>query len=82
MISDEPIFAHWFSGVLRVPQGEILCYVHRGFGSVYEKEICVRIKHGVVLKSWVRDNRGRYFCPRLRGLLSLPGLGKWFTDRC
>ncbi|OYU75618.1 MAG: hypothetical protein CFE32_13595 [Alphaproteobacteria bacterium PA3] len=23
-----PVFAHWFSGVLRIPQGEVLEYVH------------------------------------------------------
>mgnify|MGYP003343981068 CR=1 FL=1 len=51
----QPIFAEWFSGVLRIPQGKLLHYVHMGFGSVYEKELHVKIEKGVVIKRRVVD---------------------------
>jgi hypothetical protein len=61
VIGGEPIFAEWFTGVIRVPTGRILQYVHMGFGSVYEKEVHIKIKKGVVVKSRTIDNRGRKF---------------------
>jgi hypothetical protein len=30
-----PLHAYWYSGVIRIPEGELLEYVHMGFGSVY-----------------------------------------------
>ena len=38
LVGDDPLFADWFSGVLRVPQGELIQYVHMGVGSVFERE--------------------------------------------
>ena len=35
----EPVHATWFSGVLKVPEGELGYYVHLGFETLYEKEI-------------------------------------------
>jgi hypothetical protein len=35
LLGKEPLLADWFTGVLRVPRGEMLAYVHMGFGSVY-----------------------------------------------
>lgn len=52
-----PIFADWFSGVLRVPKGNLLNYVHCGFGSVYEQEIHIEIKGGLVMATVISDNR-------------------------
>ncbi len=43
-----PILATWHSGVLRIPQGRMVQYVHMGFGSVYEKTLEFRVVHGVV----------------------------------
>jgi hypothetical protein len=56
---DEPLFADWFSGVLRIPKGEVILYVHMGFGSVFEQEVQVKIEHGFVTKTKVVDNRGK-----------------------
>ena len=43
------LFAHWFTGELRCPQGALLKYVHGGFGSVYEKDLFFKLKKGVVV---------------------------------
>jgi len=57
LLGSEPLLANWFSGVLRIPRGEVLLYVHMGFGSVFEEELHVRVYKGSVLKSRVIDNR-------------------------
>lgn len=56
---DEPIWADWFSGTLRIPCGDLLQYVHMGFGSVFEEELHIKIEKGVVDSIRVIDNRGR-----------------------
>jgi len=45
-VSKEPIFLEWFSDVLIIPQGKILCYIHIGFETVYEKELHMVVKKG------------------------------------
>jgi tetratricopeptide (TPR) repeat protein len=57
LLGAEPILADWFTGVLKVPRGEILHYVHGDFLSIYEKEVRVKIENGVVIDSRVIDNR-------------------------
>jgi hypothetical protein len=54
----QPLFAEWFTGVILVPRGELLVYVHGGFASVYEEEIHVRIERGRVVSKRTVDNRG------------------------
>ena len=46
------VFAHWYSGKIRCSQGELLEYVHGGYGSIYEKDLFITFKDGVV-----RDTR-------------------------
>jgi hypothetical protein len=69
----EPILAEWFTGVLRVPKGEVLQYVHMGFGSVYQQELHIKITNGFVVETRVIDNRGKEFNEREIGQRNLPG---------
>ena len=69
----EPVFADWFSGVVRIARGEILQYVHMGFGSVFEEELHIKIENGKVVKSQVIDNRGKQFDPWKLSKENLPG---------
>lgn len=69
----DAILADWFSGVLRVPKGEMLQYVHMGFGSVYEQEVHIKIESGVVVASRVIDNRGKSHDEGDIGWQNLPG---------
>jgi len=55
----KPIFADWFTGTLRIPQGEILHYIHMGYGTVYEREMHIKIENGIVTKSKIVDNRNK-----------------------
>ncbi|GAP62533.1 hypothetical protein ARMA_0956 [Ardenticatena maritima] len=59
LTTDTPIFADWFSGVLRIPLGNMLHYVHMGFASVYEEELYIKIEKGVVVATKRVDNRGK-----------------------
>ncbi|MFA5138830.1 MAG: hypothetical protein WC728_06300 [Elusimicrobiota bacterium] len=54
-----PLFAEWFSGELRIPDGEMLQYVHMGFETVFERVTVARIEKGVVVETRSVDNRGR-----------------------
>lgn len=53
----EPVHATWFSGVLKVPEGKVLQYVHLGFETLYEKEIHITIENGIVMGQTIIDNR-------------------------
>jgi hypothetical protein len=59
LLGKEPLLADWFTGILRVPRGERLAYVHMGFGSVYEEELHIHIGRGRVTGARVYDNRGK-----------------------
>ena len=50
------VFAHWFSGRLRVPQGKLIKYVHMAYASTYENDLFIDVTMGVVERSAVRNN--------------------------
>ena len=50
------VFAHWYSGTLRIPEGKQLEYVHMGYASTYERDRILKIEKGVVIGSLVRHN--------------------------
>lgn len=43
-----PLFADWYSGTIRVPQGKMLRYSHNEFDSVYERDLFLDIENGIV----------------------------------
>ena len=50
------VFAHWFSGTIRIPQGKRLKYVHMGYGSTYERDLLLDVDRGVLVTSRIRRN--------------------------
>ncbi|MGE4242177.1 hypothetical protein [Ramlibacter sp.] len=52
----QAVFAFWFSGVLRIPQGRMLAYVHRGFESTFESDLLYTCQQGVVVSKQVQKN--------------------------
>ena len=42
------VFAHWYCGTLRVPDGNILHFEHMGYGSIYERDLLINIERGIV----------------------------------
>lgn len=51
-----PVEAAWFSGILRIPQGKLLSYMHMGYGSVYEKDLILTIRDGKVISEETKTN--------------------------
>lgn len=45
----EALFADWYSGTLRVPDGPLLQYQHSGYASTYACELFLEIRNGVVV---------------------------------
>jgi hypothetical protein len=43
------VFAHWYSGDLRIPQGNQIGYIHAGFGPIYESSLCLTVRKGIVV---------------------------------
>ena len=52
----ERVFAHWYSGTVRIPQGKQLEYVHMGYASKFEQDLLLEIERGVVVATRVRQN--------------------------
>lgn len=50
------VFAHWYTGTMRIPQGRQLNYVHRGYASTYERDLLIAVNKGVVVWTKVRHN--------------------------
>jgi hypothetical protein len=44
----DPIVATWYSGALVVPRGELVNYVHMGYGSDYERYVVLVVREGKV----------------------------------
>lgn len=53
---DSRVFAHWYSGVLSIPKGDLVEYVHMGYASVYERDLLITVEQGVIVDTQVRVN--------------------------
>jgi len=52
----ERVFAHWYTGTLRIPQGQLLHYEHMGYASEYEWDLMIDIEKGVIIRKKVKEN--------------------------
>ena len=50
------VFAHWYSGQVRLPQGRQLEYVHGGYASTYEQDLLIDFDQGLVSQTTLRHN--------------------------
>ena len=53
----DKVFAHWFTGEIRLPQGAQIKYRHMGYGSIYEYDLLMDFKEGVLLGKHARHNQ-------------------------
>ena len=58
--NQDKVFADWFSGLLRIPHGKLIRYVHMGYGSIYEKELYLRFVNGKYVSFREVDNKYLY----------------------
>ncbi len=50
------VAATWFTGELRIPEGKQLAYVHMGYGSVYERDVIIKVEAGKITGQKAIDN--------------------------
>ena len=50
------VFADWFSGDIRIPEGELLNKINLGHALVFEKDRILTIKEGILISETVKDN--------------------------
>ena len=50
------VFAHWYTGTLRIPQGHTLKYVHMGYQSTFERDMLIDVERGVIGEVRIREN--------------------------
>ena len=50
------VFAHWYTGVINIPKGKLIKYVHMGYLSQYEQDLFLAVENGIVVETQLRDN--------------------------
>ena len=50
------VFANWFSGDIRIPDGKLLEKINLGYESVFEKERFLNFKEGILISETVIAN--------------------------
>ncbi|MGB0834424.1 MAG: hypothetical protein ACPGR2_07895 [Psychrobium sp.] len=54
---DNCVFAHWYSGELRIASGKEVEFAHAGFGSVYAREVFLSVEEGVLVSTRVAHHK-------------------------
>ncbi len=54
------VFAHWFIGKTLAPKGDLIHYVHSGYGSFYQSELVLTFKDGILTDKIEYDNSNSY----------------------
>lgn len=73
MATATPAFADWVTAVLRVPQGEVIQYIHMGFASVSEAELHIKVEKGLVIEQRRIDNSTKKIDRSKLAFRNLPG---------
>ena len=51
------VFANWFTGIIKIPHGEMIEYVHSGYESKFEKERYLIIEEGNLVDNYLFENK-------------------------
>lgn len=52
----ERVFAHWFTGLLRLPQGRPLKLIHDGYDTPFERDLLLTVQRGKMVARKLRIN--------------------------
>lgn len=52
--------ANWVTGEILIPKGELIHYVHSGYGSFYQSEVVLTFKNGILNNQIEYDNSNSY----------------------
>ncbi len=50
------VFAEWFTGEIKIPQGKMLHYEHMGYMSIFERDLFFEFEKGTLIKKREIDN--------------------------
>ena len=50
------VFANWFSGDIRIPEGKLLEKINLGYESVFEKDRILTFNKGILISETVKNN--------------------------
>lgn len=50
------VFADWFSGKIRIPEGDMVEKINLGYSSVYERDRILNFKKGILINETFIDN--------------------------
>ena len=50
------VFAHWYTGTIRLPYGNRLDYDHGEYGSSFEYDLMIEVSKGVITSTTIREN--------------------------
>jgi len=56
----DPVFADWISHDLEVWSGNLLRYVHAGYGSMFEENVIFKIESGILKDVRIEDNTPKF----------------------
>ena len=51
------VFAGWYTGEIRIPEGELLKKINLGYASVFEKDRFLTFKEGILISETVKNNK-------------------------
>jgi len=53
----EIVFAEWFTGLIKIPLGDILIYKYPIEDSIYERDLLLKFESGLLIEEYKRVNR-------------------------
>ena len=54
--NQKKVFAEWYTGEIKIPYGDMLHYEHMGYMSIFEKDLFLEFKKGVLCGKREVDN--------------------------
>ena len=53
---EDRVFAHWYTGVINIPQGKMSQYLPLGYAGRCEFDLFLAVENGIVVETQLRDN--------------------------
>jgi hypothetical protein len=80
--NQERVYAEWYSGEIKIPQGKMLHYEHMGYMSLFEKDLFLEFNKGMLVGSREVDNTKTFDPKDPYGMKEFAeGMAKDFYDK-
>jgi len=64
------VFAYWVTGELRIPQGSIIKESKKGWSSIYESDLLIKIDNGIVIGQRTVDNTEEFIVDMAKEIIN------------